>query len=792
MFYDTMKRIKKWFSKFKTIKILLLIFIWIIITLSIVKYYPQKTYAQNDPTITEFYPAFGAGSFGGITTGPDGNLWFTEMDAAPRIWRITPSGITTSFALPNDDYIHYLGAGIITGHDGNLWFTEIHANKIGRITPSGTITEFPVPTDNSFPSYITSGPDGNLWFTEWSIDKIGRITTDGEITEFNIPSSNTSTSLAPEGITPGPDGNLWFTEYQGNKIGSITTNGEITEFQIPTDISKPRQITRGNDGNLWFTEAEANKIGKITPKGIITEYSVSTPDSYPISITAGEDGNIWFTEGTAKKIGRITPSGSISELPVPSNNSPSYITTGPDGNIWFTEQNKIGRVNLSNTITPVPTITPTQTPSGNILNVPYFSQNVDPWGQSEYDHTNALGLTGYLTTINTWGCAVSSVAMVLRYHNMNEFADGTPIDPGSVNTWLKNNNGYFYGYGSDGWYSYIDWTAIGRLTKELYDAGKSSVKLEYKFISGNPTPQTKEILNKDLTEGINEFGPFPDILWVNNSGHFIVAKGILDNTYAINDPEWDYKDLSYFDNNFTQVGRYIPSKTDLSYLVLVVNPNVELLVTDSQGRKTGKYIHNGIIETYNEIPNTSYGFEHPISNPNIDGGLDKLGTGVNSFLLPNPPTNNFTITLSSNSYQKYTLNSSSLTEEGDNNINKLEGTTASNIDNKFSLSYDKHSTESADLKPDITFDKLKADLQELFNQGFIDDKKIYISLLLQVQAAEKASNMKIQPLGNKLAVVALKIFLLELNAQRGKHVKEEAYQILNSEARLLIDKLKVN
>src|SRR5262245_23754173 len=44
--------------------------------------------------------------------------------------------------------------GITTGPDGNLWFTEYLANKIGRITPSGTITEFPVPTADSRPSSI--------------------------------------------------------------------------------------------------------------------------------------------------------------------------------------------------------------------------------------------------------------------------------------------------------------------------------------------------------------------------------------------------------------------------------------------------------------------------------------------------------------------------------------------------------------------------------------------------------------------------------------------------------------
>src|ERR1051325_201739 len=35
---------------------------------------------------------------------------------------------------------------ITTGPDGNLWFTEAAGNAIGRITPAGAIQEFSLPT----------------------------------------------------------------------------------------------------------------------------------------------------------------------------------------------------------------------------------------------------------------------------------------------------------------------------------------------------------------------------------------------------------------------------------------------------------------------------------------------------------------------------------------------------------------------------------------------------------------------------------------------------------------------
>ena len=87
------------------------------------------------------------------------------------IGRITPGGAITEFSLPSGSYPW----GITAGPDGNLWFTELSGNNIARITTAGVITEFPVPTPGSAPSGITRGPDGNLWFAEGGASKIVKV-----------------------------------------------------------------------------------------------------------------------------------------------------------------------------------------------------------------------------------------------------------------------------------------------------------------------------------------------------------------------------------------------------------------------------------------------------------------------------------------------------------------------------------------------------------------------------------------------------------------------------------------
>ena len=229
---------------------------------------------------------------------------------------------------------------ITSGPDGNLWFTDTGSSQIGKITPAGEVTEYSGIRPSAVSirpglQGITTGPDGNLWFAETEVGRIGKITPAGEITEYD-------SNAIPFGITGGPDGNVWFTDGEDG-FGKITPAGEITEYRgiIKFTGGSPgiSSITAGPDGNLWFTETDANRIGKITPSGSITEYTASRISSYagPYKITAGPDGNLWFTEKNGKRIGKITPSGVVTEFShgISSLVFAGAIAAGPDETFGF-------------------------------------------------------------------------------------------------------------------------------------------------------------------------------------------------------------------------------------------------------------------------------------------------------------------------------------------------------------------------------------------------------------------------------------------------------------------------
>src|ERR1035437_4307712 len=76
-----------------------------------------------------------------------------------------------SIPLPNTFVVYTVPTansipqGITAGPDGNLWFTELGADKVAKVSTSGVFTEYSVPTRYSGVWGIAAGAGGNLWIT---------------------------------------------------------------------------------------------------------------------------------------------------------------------------------------------------------------------------------------------------------------------------------------------------------------------------------------------------------------------------------------------------------------------------------------------------------------------------------------------------------------------------------------------------------------------------------------------------------------------------------------------------
>lgn|GEM_PF-1002624 len=338
-------------------------------------------HADATPTISEIPTQMSEDSFPtGITAGPDGNLWVTEVDAN-QIARITPDGETTEFdsGMENGQPDR-----ITTGPDGNLWYVDENFGTVARMTPDGVATAFRHGLQHdTWSQGIAAGPDGRLWFAQQTEDEhgyIGAITTAGVITEYSVPFGQ------PYRITAGPDGNLWFTETQG-QIGRITTSGAVSLFTTPDPDLLLDSIAAGPDGNLWATGNGTvvpypQMILRIEPDGTMTAFDGGQPpptDSpeyqEPRGIAAGIDGNLWWVSRDGSE---TDADGDSAATATAVDGTPTRFTahispgvraddivSGPDGALWFTESDRttLGRIEVPPAPTPTPTETPTETPT---------------------------------------------------------------------------------------------------------------------------------------------------------------------------------------------------------------------------------------------------------------------------------------------------------------------------------------------------------------------------------------------------------------------------------------------
>jgi streptogramin lyase len=267
----------------------------------------------------------------GLTTGPDGNVWFTDDHA---VGRLTPAGVVDRFA-------HDLVDGaedLVVAGDGNLWFASTGSSRFGRITPTGTIRFFWHPSAASAED-LTVGSTGEVWYLAPDRDVLGLLRNDGSVRTFGG-----SRLSDPQSLIPGEAGTLWFAAGP-TALARAESSGAITVHHGQTNLSEPFAMANGPDGNVWFTAPRVetdDAIGRVTPGGEVQTFDDepvcrTTAPCFPVwggrDLVTGPDGNLWFID-TENQVVRSTPDGDLAAWAAPGQDLSSLVV-GPDGNLWM-------------------------------------------------------------------------------------------------------------------------------------------------------------------------------------------------------------------------------------------------------------------------------------------------------------------------------------------------------------------------------------------------------------------------------------------------------------------------
>lgn len=369
------------------------------------------------------------------------------------------------------------------------------------------------------------------------------------------------------------------------------------------------------------------------------------------------------------------------------------------------------------------------------LNVPLLKQSSDPWQAQIYDTANKWAPTN--PTINSWGCALTSGTMVLNYHGINKLPNGTTLNPGTLNSWLKSQKD---GYIGTGW---VNWLALSRLSKLAKSINNITA---FDALQYNRT--SSEDKNK-LTTDINNL--LPDILEVTD--HFIVAKGINGNTFNINDPYYNRNTLNDYSNTFLTLGTYTPSFTNLSYIMISADSEINISLKD--------FNNNIVGENFIQQPLVS------------DDNSAQSNSSIKIFYLPKPQTQDYHLTISSSIDKVYDLHVYLYDQDGNVNVLDQNGLIGPDRTDNFTISFDKQNSSNSKNTKIITFQSLIDDINEAKNLKFINNNGVYNSLL-----AKATISQIINQINKNTSKNILNSLLNELNAQKEKHITEDSYQIL--------------
>ena len=279
-----------------------------------------------------------------LTVGPDGNLW---VDGSGAIDRVTTAGVATSFAVPNQDSTF----GITSGPDGALWFGSYGQNPMGRITTAGGIVEFNPPGvgQQTFVDALAIGPGNQIWYATdtgapTSFDPqnallaggVDATATAGTSSTVNVASfvdfalrgavasyRQARPSTGPIGTTSA--GTITANSQGGFDVAGTSTPGASEARLSPSPITDTRAASTGLGGRTATafatrpsapptqgTGVAVNATAGQLFTGVVAHFTgviLSSLSSYSANIDWG-DGH--FTQGTIAPDGQggVTVSGS--------------------------------------------------------------------------------------------------------------------------------------------------------------------------------------------------------------------------------------------------------------------------------------------------------------------------------------------------------------------------------------------------------------------------------------------------------------------------------------------------
>ncbi len=392
--------------------------------------------------------------------------------------------------------------------------------------------------------------------------------------------------------------------------------------------------------------------------------------------------------------------------------------------------------------------------AGILLDVPLFKQTDSQWGYQEYDSGNKQSLDCG-KTIAQCGCATTSAAMILKYYGVDKDPYGNPTTPESVNNYFKRNEvcsgikcsslGYAYGG--------VKWGAVGKYSQDANKAFGSQ-----KIIYSGPGDY-----NYDLAVGeIN--GGRPLVLRVPGRQHWVVAKGSLRNTLAINDPAYNRNTLDdpAYGNTAVAMRKYEKTASDFSSFEVTSLAPTQLLVTDKEGRRTG--FDSSTSSVLQEIPNSFYYFEEAYADATEENPAPSPDKGIYTALILTPEQDNYKVEVIAPKDELYSFSVHASDKDANINLGIFENTEEGSEEHEYVFGYSPEPSSETKFFQEISIDVKPFSKRNLIFRKFFLPVPVSVlsSSIFDARKIDKTT-IKFGKTGNEESLVWCSSFYFDVN-----------------------------
>lgn len=183
----------------------------------------------------------------------------------------------------------------VAAADGTIFAADSRNGRIRRITPDGIVTTLAGPQDGLVePTRLVIAPAGAVLAYDGGARRIWRISAAGAVEQLlDLRLTRTAHLGKDLGLAVGVDGAVYIAAPETNRVWRLDAEGELAPFAgtgepgdaenngdggpaVMATLNEPRDVDVGPDGALYIAEAGAFRVRKVAPDGVIAT-AVSLP-----------------------------------------------------------------------------------------------------------------------------------------------------------------------------------------------------------------------------------------------------------------------------------------------------------------------------------------------------------------------------------------------------------------------------------------------------------------------------------------------------------------------------------